>query len=139
VPGDDAELIRRMIGLFNRLLEPETDELRAETERVWAAEPEIVPMRAALEGRSYRGPDALEEFRAASMETWSELHLDLDELEGDGPRYLCSGMLRGRGRESGVEFTSRAWAVIDIEAGRVQRVSTSLDGERARAEFAGES
>jgi hypothetical protein len=133
VRGSDEELLRRLIALFNRILGPDDESFRAELERVWAPEPEIVPLRAALEGLSYRGPNAVDEFRAASMEAWSELQLELGDVEGEGPPYLCTGMLSGRGRESGAEFTAPVWIVVDIAGDRVTRVSTHLDEAGARA------
>ena len=38
-----------------------------------ARDAEIVPMRAAFEGTSYRGPDAAQQFFADLNETWQEI------------------------------------------------------------------
>ena len=128
-------MLDRVVALFNRMLELDDESFRAEAALVWADEPEIVPLRAALEGQSFQGPRAVEQFRAASRDAWSELRLDLEAVEGDGPRYLCSGVLRGRGRESGAEFRAPVWIVIDVEGDPVARVATNLDRGRAVAEF----
>ena len=132
--GSDRELVERVVALFNRMLELDEDAFRVESARVWADEPEIVPLRAALEGQSFRGPDAVAEFRAASLDAWSELGLELQAVEGEGPRYLCSGVLRGRGRGSGAEFRAPIWIVIDVAHDRVARVATHLERDRALAE-----
>jgi hypothetical protein len=134
VSGSDRELLERLVRLFNRMFGPE-ESFRAEIAEVWAPEPEIVPMRAALEGGVYRGPNAVLEFREASLEAWSELRVELGEVEGDGARYLCSGTLHGRGRESGAEFTAPVWFVVDIAADRITRVSTHLAEAGARADL----
>jgi hypothetical protein len=133
--GDDRHVIERMVWLFNHMLEPDDTPYRPELERVWADEPEIVPMRAALEGNAYRGPTALDDFRAESIEAWSELEIELGEITGSGPRYLCTGTLRGRGRESGAEIVTQMWAVIDMEDGRATRLAAHLDRNGALAEF----
>ena len=133
--GGERELIERLAWLFNHMLEPDDAPYRAELERVFAPEPEIVPMRAALEGNAYRGPSAVDEFRADSIEAWSELEIEMTEMSGTGPRYLCTCMLRGRGRESGAEITAQMWAVIDIENGHVSRMAAHLDRNSALAEM----
>ena len=133
-PGD-LELIRRGHALFNGMLDPETEEYRAGVERVWADEPEIVPMRAALEGNVYRGPGALDAFRDDSREAWSKLEVELQDITGDGPAYLCTCQLRGRGRQSGAEIRSELWVVIEIADGRISRLAAYLDRAPALADF----
>ncbi len=126
--GDDLDLIERATALFNRMLDPDAPERdREEAERVWAPEPEIVPMRAALEDVIYTGPDAVERFREDSLESWSELRIEMEEIERIGARYLASGTLRGRGRESGAEITTQLWWVVDIDDGRIARVAVYFD------------
>ena len=134
--GSDRELIDRLAWLFNHMLEEDDTPYRAEAQRVWAEEPEIVPMRAALEGNLYSGPNAVEDFRAESMESWAELEIELLEVIGTGPRYLAAGALRGRGRESGAEIQAPVWTVVDVVDGRVTRAAGHLDRDTALAEFA---
>ena len=134
--GSDRDVIERLAWLFNGMFEPDDAAYRAELERVWAPEPEIVPMRAALEGNIYHGPDAVETFLRESREAWSELEIELVEVTGDGPRYLAEGKLRGRGRESGAEIQAPIWTVIDVQGGRVTRVAAHLDRQQALAELA---
>jgi hypothetical protein len=135
VASDDRAVIERMVWLFNRMLDDNDDRYRAEVERLWVDEPEIVPMRAALEGNVYRGPDALDDFRTASMEAWSELEIEMADIQGAGPRYMCTGTLRARGRESGAEFSTQMWAVIDVENGRVSRLAAHLTRASALEEM----
>ena len=134
--GNDRELIERLTWLFNHMLEDDDAPFREEAERVWAEEPEIVPMRAALEGNLYSGPSAVEDFRAESKESWSELEIEVLEVTGTGPRYLVTGALRGRGRESGAEVQTPVWTVVDVKDDRVARVAAYLHRDSALADFA---
>jgi ketosteroid isomerase-like protein len=76
-----------------------------------AKDVEIVPIRAALEGTVYRGPDAVAEWYAAVDESWDELKVAIEEVRDGGERVLALGRIRGRGRDSG--------AAIDVEAASV--------------------
>ena len=134
--GDEA-VIRRAIDLFNRMLDPDARERdREEAERVWVEEPEIVPMRAALEGNVYRGADAIERFREDSLESWSELHLEIEEISATGRGYLVTADLRGRGRESGAEVTTTIWFAIELREGRVARGAAHFARGDALADLA---
>jgi ketosteroid isomerase-like protein len=137
VSQDDVDVIRHAVDLFNRMLEPDAlardaDELAS----IWADEPEIVPLRAALEaGATYSGADAFTRFRQDSLEAWSELEIEIGEITGTGPRYLISGVLRGRGRESGAEFETQMWFVFEIRDARVTRAASHVDRESALADL----
>ena len=135
VPSNDETVIRRAFEYFNRLLEPEIDAEREAIAELWHPELELVPMRAALEGTSYRGPDAIDRFREASLESWSELEVEIEEISRPGERWLISGTLRGRGRESGAEITVPMWFVAEVRDGRIARLAAHLDRARALAEL----
>ena len=133
----DLQLIRRAFTYYNRMLDPGAmTRDREELQTIWVDEPEIVPLRAALEGGvAYRGEDALERFRAEALETWSELEIEVSEISGKGPRYLVEGTLRGRGRSSGAEITSPMWFVMTVRDGRIARAASHLDRDGAVAEL----
>src|SRR3989442_2598797 len=83
-----------------------------------AKDVEIVPIRAALEGTVYHGPDAVAEWYAAVDESWDELKVTIEEVRDGGERVLALGRIRGRGRESR--------AAIDVEAASVGRFRDGL-------------
>src|SRR5436190_1759344 len=117
MPEERVELTRRLVELFNRR---DVEGLK----EITVADAEIVPMRAALEGTVYRGPTAVEEFFAASDESWEELRMYVDEVSAHGGRVLAIGRLRGRARETGMEVDSPMGWVVTFGEGRIASVRT---------------
>lgn len=78
-----------------------------------AKEVEIVPLRAAMDGTVYRGPDAVIRFFAESDEAWERLKLEGIEVRELGERVLGLGTIRGRGRASGAAVDIRGGWVLD--------------------------
>jgi ketosteroid isomerase-like protein len=101
---ENVDSMRAVIEAFNRR---DVEALKA----LLAADAEIVPIRAAMEGTVYRGPDAAEQWFAAIDESWEELQVEIEQARDGGDRVLGLGRIRGRGRESG--------APIDVEAASV--------------------
>jgi ketosteroid isomerase-like protein len=92
---------------------------------------ELVTLRAAMEGTSYRGPDA---WRAAFKdfdESWEGLHYELEEFRAGGDTVLALGTLRGRGRGSGVEVQMGLAYLVHFEQGLIRSFRTY--GDRAKA------
>ena len=96
-----------------------------------ARDAEIVPMRAAFEGTSYRGPDAAQRFFADLNETWQEIKMEELETRDLGDRVFAAGLVRGRGQGSGaVVEMEMAW-VVDFQGGLITRFVTYTDRYRA--------
>src|SRR2546421_11483829 len=75
-----------------------------------ADDAEIVPVRAALEGTVYRGPDAATQYCAAVEASWENLTWAVEEIRDGEGWVLTLGRIRGRGRGSGVAIEARgAW------------------------------
>ena len=95
-----------------------------------AKDAEIVPMRAALDGTVFRGPDAVARWYAALDESWEEMEGEIESVRDLDDRVLVLGRLRGRGRGSG--------AALDVEAGSVAHfhdgLITRLQNFTSRAE-----
>ena len=71
------EIVRTAMDAFNRR--------DAKTFAAYLAEDaEIVPMRAALEGTVYRGPDAASQYCAAVDESWDNLRWEVEEVRDGG-------------------------------------------------------
>jgi ketosteroid isomerase-like protein len=101
---ENVESMRAVVEAFNRR---DIEALKA----LLVADAEIVPIRAAMEGTVYRGPDAAEQWFAAVDESWEELHVEVEEARDCGDRVLGLGRIHGRGRASG--------APIDVESASV--------------------
>jgi len=122
---DKVELARRLIELFNA---GDREGLR----EITVADAEIVPLRAALEGTVYRGPDALDQFWAAIDESWEAVQMDIDELTEHGERVLAVGRLRGRARATGMEVDSPMGWVTTFREGKVASIRTYPSVAEAR-------
>ena len=69
---ENVEIVRTAIDAFNRR---DAKTFAADL----AQDAEIVPMRAALEGTVYRGPDAASQYCAAVDESWDNLRWEVEE------------------------------------------------------------
>jgi hypothetical protein len=52
-------------------------------------EVEIVPLRAAMEGTAYRGPETFAAFGVDSEEAWEEIRFDPEALRDGGERVVA--------------------------------------------------
>ena len=92
---------------------------------------EIVPVRAALEGTVYRGPDAAAQYCAAVDESWDNLEWEVQEIRDGGDWVLALGRIRGGGRGSGVAIDARAGWVARFHDGLVTTFHTYADRGQA--------
>lgn len=108
---ENVDIMRAVIEAFNRR---DREGLGA----LLARDAEIVPVRAALEGTVYRGPDAGAQYLAAVEESWENLRWEIEEVRDGRSWVLALGRIRGGGRGSG--------AAIDVRAGWVARLREGL-------------
>jgi ketosteroid isomerase-like protein len=126
---EDVEIVRRALAAFNA----------GETERVlelMAPDVELVPVRAVLEGSSYRGHEGFRKFVADMMEDWQDYHPTSERFRdlGDG-RVLSVGRFHARGRASGMEVeTPGAW-VSEVREGKITFVRFYADEAAALREL----
>ena len=92
---------------------------------------EIVPVRAALEGTTYRGPGAGTEYCAAVEKSWDDLGWEIEELRDGGDWVLAVGRIRGQGRDSGAAIDSRAGWVAHFRDGLIVKFQTYAHREDA--------
>ena len=92
---------------------------------------EIVPVRAAVEGTVYRGPDAAAQYCAAVNESWKNLRWEIEEIRDGGDWVLALGRIRGEGRDSGVAIDARAGWVAHFRHGLITRFQTHADRAKA--------
>jgi uncharacterized protein len=70
----------------------------------------------------YRGPDAMQEWMDVIRSAWEEFEVTLDEILHDGDDSLVvAELLRGRGRESGVEVEMRVFSAYWFAGGKLRR------------------
>jgi len=96
-----------------------------------APDAEIVPIRAAFEGTSYRGPDAAQRFLADVNETWQGISMEVLETRDLGDRVFATGLVRARGQESGAAVKMKMAWVVDFRAGLITRFVTYTDPSQA--------
>ena len=95
---DNVELVRRLIVAFN---DRDLEGLLAGL----AADVELHPLRAQLEGKSYRGHEGARQMLADFDEDWESLRMEVDRIhEADGDEVVLLVRMRGRGRASGVDL-----------------------------------
>jgi hypothetical protein len=134
----DVEVVRAAIEAFNRESRDLDTARPRVADRFFVDEPEIVPLRAVLEGTTFKGPTALDDFFNAAKEAWSELRIDVERIEEEGAGVLMVATLVGTGRESRAMVEApQAWAFF-VEEGRIARAATHRNEQDARRELRGE-
>jgi ketosteroid isomerase-like protein len=96
-----------------------------------ANDAEIVPVRAALEGTVYQGPDAAAQYCAAVEESWEDLTWEVEEIRDGGSWVLALGHIRGRGRGSGAAIDARGAWLARFRDGLVTHFRTYPDRSEA--------
>jgi ketosteroid isomerase-like protein len=120
----NLEVMRTAMEAFNRRDGKAFDALLSE-------DAEIIPVRASLEGTTYRGGDAGTQYCAAVETTWQDLGWEIEELKARGDLVLAVGHIRGHGRDSGVTIDSRAGWIAEFRDGLILRFHTYADRDEA--------
>jgi ketosteroid isomerase-like protein len=126
VSQENVEVALRGIEAFNR---HDAQALQA----LCTPDVEWVPLRAALEGTSYRGPNAVSQMFADFDESWESLRFDHDEIHDFGDRILITGRLRAMGRATGVDLDTALSVVMRFRDGRLASFRSYTDASEARA------
>jgi len=97
-------------------------------------DPDIVtiPFGAAMEGKSYRGVDAVVGWlRDEIWANWEHFDTVPEEFMRVGQRILVTGRWHARGKASGVEFDIPATWVIEVRDGKITYWRTYTDRHQA--------
>jgi ketosteroid isomerase-like protein len=121
---ENVEQLRAAIEAFNRRDGANFDVLLRD-------DVEIVPVRAALEGTTYRGRDAGSQYCAAVEDAWESLTWDVDEIRNVSDTAVAVGRIRGRGRNSGVTIDTAAGWVARFQDGLIAGFRTYTDRDEA--------
>ena len=128
----NVDRARRVAGLFNETIGRGNTEVSAEARNLWAEEPLIVPLRAALESTEYSGPTALEDFAADTVESWSRLQFEEEKaVDVDENRVMLVGRLSGTGHDTGAETEMDVAVLLEFEEGRLAVFRTFLSEDEA--------
>jgi uncharacterized protein len=123
----DVETIREGVAALNR---GDMDGIAATLD----PEVELVPLRAVLDGSTYRGHEGLRRWMEDTAEDWSEYHLTLHEVLDLRPGcLLVRATIRLRGRSSGVAVDSPAAWLCEMRDAKVARIQFFADSESAIA------
>lgn len=125
----NVEVMRTAMEAFNRRDGERFDALLTQ-------DAEIVPVRAALEGTTYRGADAATQYCAAVEKSWEDLRWEIEELRDGGDLVLAVGHIHGQGRDSGAAIDSPAGWVAHFREGLIARFQT-FAGRAEALEVAG--
>ena len=118
--ASNVEIMRAALEAFNRRDGAGFDALLDE-------KAEVVPVRAALEGVTFRGADAASQYCTAVDESWEELRWEVAEIRDLGTRVIALGHIRGQGRDSGAAIDARGAWVADLRDGLITRFQTYSD------------
>lgn len=121
---EDVETIRKGLEAYNRR---DIDAIM----EICDPDVEFVPLRAVLEGVSYRGEEGLHRFFADLAEDWSALRIDAQEFRDVGSCVVVLGRFKARGRASGVEVDSPTAWVCRMRAGKLLHVQAYTDQAEA--------
>lgn len=81
---------------------------------------EDIRIESTLTGTHYQGPEGAARWTQEIDEQFARWHISYDDILDVGPdRVLVLGMIRLRGRESGVEFNQPAAYLCDFQEGRI--------------------
>jgi ketosteroid isomerase-like protein len=94
-------------------------------------EAEIVPVRAAIEAVSHRGPDAGSQYCKAVDESWEDLRWEVEKIRDAGSCVIALGRIQGRGRDSGAVIDATGAWVAHVRGGRIRRFQTYSDRSKA--------
>ena len=86
---------------------------------LWDEEAEFYPLRAQLEGKSYRGHDGLERFVAEMREQWDMVRFEIGESRDAGEQVVGIGRFRARGQASGVDINVPLGVLTRVRRGKI--------------------
>jgi ketosteroid isomerase-like protein len=120
----NTEVVERLIKAFE---DGDTEAALAELH----PEVEFLPIRAQLEGTSYRGHDGYRRVVADFEEDWEDLRLPPERIHEAGDRVVVSGRMVARGKASGVELDIPLALLYELREGKVVRIESFADPDEA--------
>lgn len=122
--AENAEIVRSILAAWSE------GDVEGMVRRI-AAEGELRPLRAQLEGTTYRGPAGMRQFWEDLNADWEDLRLPIEELRESGDRVVAICRMTARGRASGVDVDVRFGTLWQLRDGEVTRLESFSDPEEA--------
>jgi ketosteroid isomerase-like protein len=123
----DYEIARRAIDAINRRDDDALIDICDEQVEWWPA------LTLGASGEPYRGPDGLRAYLRDIDRTWTEFHVELDDIRAITGRLLAVCTIRTVGRRPRIRLHRRAVIVCQLGGGRVRGARTLLDPVAAQA------
>ena len=79
----------------------------------------------------FRGHDGIRELLREIDQTLAEIHVEVSEIRDLGDRIFATGLLRTRGKTSGVETESPFGYIAHFKNGKATEIRTYLDPKEA--------
>ena len=133
-PDENLALVRRALEAFNAAA-ADVSAAGDPPPGIYVDEPELVPLRGALEGTVFTGPTSWKQFWDASREAWTTLQLQLKRMEAVGSGVLSVARLSGTSRGTGAEVEANVAFATHIRDGLIWRNAVHLSEEDARREL----
>jgi ketosteroid isomerase-like protein len=92
---------------------------------------ELLPIRAQLDGSSYRGHDGYRRLLDDFAADWDDLRLVRERTQEEGDRVLTTGRLTATGKTSGVALDVPLALLYELRDGKVVRFQSFTDPEEA--------
>jgi ketosteroid isomerase-like protein len=125
VPDTEIEVIRRAWSAASR-----GDENAFRLELHPAIE--VVPFGAAMEGKSYRGPDeVIRWWREEALANWEIFQTIPEDFRRVGGKILVTGRWHAWGKTSGVELEMPATWIVEVREGKIIFWQTYTDRTEA--------
>jgi ketosteroid isomerase-like protein len=118
--SENVEIVREVLAAWPR---GDRDAIVA----AMAEDCELVPLRAQLEGSSYRGREGALRFWDDLHADWEGLELPIQDVRDLGDTVVVIGHLVARGRTSGVDLDVPIGQVWELRDGKVTRMHAFSD------------
>ena len=112
MPRENVEIALAAVEAWNR-----GD--RAAFKILFDEEAEFYPLRAQLEGESYRGHDGMWRLLREVAEDFDNVRFEIDEARDAGEQVVGIGRFRARGRASGVDLDVPLGALTKVRRGKI--------------------
>jgi ketosteroid isomerase-like protein len=124
VPSGNLEVVDRFTKAFG---EGDTDAALACLD----PEVELRPIRAQLEGHTYRGHQGYLDTLALFDQDWEDLRIVPQHLRERDPYVAGAAKVTARGRASGIDLDVRVGVLFEVRNGRIVRLESFNETEEA--------
>jgi ketosteroid isomerase-like protein len=112
---ENVEMVREQFGATNRrdFARPMED---------WANDIEVIPLKGTL-GEYASGREAVGEFFGDWFRAFGGgVHFEVEKIEAAGDAVAVEALHRGKGKQSGIEVTSRYYYEYRLRDGKIVRI-----------------